>query len=166
MRRGFKSEANAIAREVWAELSLYRTSSLDVWRLAEHLDIPVIPLSSFHRTAPEAARLFLNGGQAMFQCSPGLPCSEARDVRSSSTMHMPRGAKPTTLDMSSRTDCYSTLPAQQSMGEAAACGIERQRKRRTGWAALYLYQKRPRFTSSDMGGRRVRRQQDMGSLQR
>ena len=66
MRRGFKSEANAIARETRAELSLNRTSPLDVWRLAEHLDIPVIPLSSFHRTAPDAADLFLNGGQGMF----------------------------------------------------------------------------------------------------
>ena len=66
MRRGFKTEANAIAREVRAELSLYRTSPLDVWRLAEHLEIPVVPLSTLHNAAPEAARLFLNGGQQMF----------------------------------------------------------------------------------------------------
>ena len=66
MRRGFKTEANAIAREVRAELYLARTSPLDVWRLANHLEIPVIPLSSFHKTAPDAASLFLNGGQGMF----------------------------------------------------------------------------------------------------
>ncbi len=66
MRRGFKTEANAIAREVRAELSLSRTSPLDVWRLAEHLEIPVLPLSSFHRVAPDATKLFLNGGQGMF----------------------------------------------------------------------------------------------------
>ena len=66
MRRGFKTEANAIAREVRAELSLSRTSPLNVWRLAEHLEIPVISLSSFHRAAPDATRLFLNGGQGMF----------------------------------------------------------------------------------------------------
>ena len=66
MRRGFKTEANAVAHEVRAELSLSRTSPLDVWRLAEHLEIPVIALSSFHRAAPDAARLFLNGGQGMF----------------------------------------------------------------------------------------------------
>ena len=40
--------------------------SLDVWRLAEHLAIPVIPLSGFHEAAPHAARLFLNGGEEMF----------------------------------------------------------------------------------------------------
>lgn len=66
MRRGFKTEANAIAREVRAELSLSRTSPLNVWRLAEHLEIPVRPLSSLQRAAPDAARLFLNGGQGMF----------------------------------------------------------------------------------------------------
>ena len=66
MRRGFKTEANAIAREVRAELSLSSTAPLDVWRLAEHLDIPVIPLSGFHEAAPHAARLFLNGGERMF----------------------------------------------------------------------------------------------------
>ena len=66
MQRGFKSEANAIAREARAELSLYHTSPLDVWRLAEYLEIPVVPLSTLHSAAPEAARLFLNGGQEMF----------------------------------------------------------------------------------------------------
>ena len=66
MRRGFKSEANAIAREVRTELSLSRTSPLDVWRLAEYLEISVVPLSTLHSAAPEAARLFLNGGQELF----------------------------------------------------------------------------------------------------
>ena len=66
MRRGFKTEANAIAREVRAELALSNTSPLDVWRLAEHLAIPVIPLSGFQEAAPNAARLFLNGGEELF----------------------------------------------------------------------------------------------------
>ena len=66
MRRGFKTEASALAREVRAELSLSPTAPLDVWQLAEHLEIPVIPLSSFHDAAPNAARLFLNGGEEIF----------------------------------------------------------------------------------------------------
>ena len=66
MRRGFKTEVNAIACELRAELSLTLTSPLDVWRLAEHLDIPVVPLSSLREQAPNAVRLFLNGGQGMF----------------------------------------------------------------------------------------------------
>ena len=66
MRRGFKSEANARAREVRAELSLPRTSPLGVRRLAEHLDIPLIPLSSFHLDAPDASRYFLREGEREF----------------------------------------------------------------------------------------------------
>ena len=66
MRRGFKTEANAIAREVRSELGLAPTSPLDVWRLAEHLEIPVFSLSSLRESAPLATGLFLNGGQDMF----------------------------------------------------------------------------------------------------
>ena len=66
MRRGFKTEANAIAREVRGELGLAPASPLDVRRLAEHLEIPMIPLSSLRETAPLAADLFLNDGQGMF----------------------------------------------------------------------------------------------------
>ena len=66
MRRGFKTEANTMAREMRVELLLSLTDPLDVWRLAEFLKIPVTPLSSFHEHAPNATRLFLNGGQNMF----------------------------------------------------------------------------------------------------
>ena len=66
MCRGFKTEANSIAREVRSEVGLAPTSPLDVWRLAQHLEIPVIPLSSLRESAPLAADLFLNGGQGMF----------------------------------------------------------------------------------------------------
>ena len=66
MRRGFKTEANSIAREVRSELGLAPTSPLEVWRLAQHLEIPVIPLSSLRESAPLATDLFLNDGQGMF----------------------------------------------------------------------------------------------------
>jgi Zn-dependent peptidase ImmA (M78 family) len=66
VRRGFKTEADAIAREVRGELGLALASPLDVWRLAEHLEIPVIPLSSLRESAPLAGDLFLNGSQGMF----------------------------------------------------------------------------------------------------
>jgi Zn-dependent peptidase ImmA (M78 family) len=45
MRRGFKSEAKAISREVREELGLRATEPLDPHALAEHLAIPVLPLS-------------------------------------------------------------------------------------------------------------------------
>ena len=66
MRRGFKAEAKAIAREVRDEMSLAPTSCLDPWRLAEHLCIPVIPMSSFIAAEPDAVRFYQNEGEAMF----------------------------------------------------------------------------------------------------
>ena len=66
MRRGFKSEANAIAREVRAELSLSRTSPLDMRKLADHLAIPLIPLSSFKRLVPNAVGYFSSHGEDQF----------------------------------------------------------------------------------------------------
>ena len=66
MRRGFKTEANAIAREVRKELGLATASPLDVWQLAEHLEITGISLSSLSEAAPLAAALFLNEGRGIF----------------------------------------------------------------------------------------------------
>jgi Zn-dependent peptidase ImmA (M78 family) len=46
LRRGFKTEANDIAREVRSELNLALIDPLDPWILACHLEIPVYTLSS------------------------------------------------------------------------------------------------------------------------
>jgi Zn-dependent peptidase ImmA (M78 family) len=54
LRRGFKTEANEIAREIRAELNLKSAEPLNPWRLAEHLAIPIIPLSAWRRHIPEA----------------------------------------------------------------------------------------------------------------
>lgn len=58
LRRGFKSEANGIALEIRNELELLPTDPLDPLKLAEHLAIPVIPLSAFKRQAPTMVRQF------------------------------------------------------------------------------------------------------------
>jgi len=58
LRWGFKSEANAIARQIREELGLLPTAPLDPWRLAKYLAIPVVPLSSFAEDAPRALRRF------------------------------------------------------------------------------------------------------------
>ena len=55
-----------MAREVRRELSLSPTSPLDVRQLADHLSIPILPLSSLGDAAPLAARFFLNGGESVF----------------------------------------------------------------------------------------------------
>jgi Zn-dependent peptidase ImmA (M78 family) len=59
LRRGFKSHANAIARDVRRELGLGDADRLNPWTLAEHLGIQVLPLSSFGEDAPHAADHFL-----------------------------------------------------------------------------------------------------------
>ena len=59
LRRGFKSEATALAQEVRAELGLSPLDRLDPRQLARHLDIPVATLSDFSATLPDA-RLFLS----------------------------------------------------------------------------------------------------------
>jgi Zn-dependent peptidase ImmA (M78 family) len=57
MRRGFKSEAKAISREVRDELGLRPVDSLDPHALAQHLAIPVVPLSQL-AGCEEAASYF------------------------------------------------------------------------------------------------------------
>ena len=66
MKRGFKSEANAIAREVRKKLLLTPSEPLDIWKLAEYLGIPLIPLSDFEDAAPSAVQFFTGEGEATF----------------------------------------------------------------------------------------------------
>ncbi len=47
LRRGFKAEADAYAREFRIELKLAAHHPLNMFSLAEHLAIPVLPLSHF-----------------------------------------------------------------------------------------------------------------------
>lgn len=66
LRRGFKSEANALAREIRADLGLAATDPLDPWQLAELLEIPVQPLSLLGVVAPGAVRHFQRRDRAAF----------------------------------------------------------------------------------------------------
>jgi hypothetical protein len=43
LRRGFKTEANDIAREIRGELGLRDVEPLDPWKLAAALEVRVIP---------------------------------------------------------------------------------------------------------------------------
>lgn len=49
-RRGFKSEANSIAREIRDELGLAATDALNSHQLARHLAVPVVALSELAPT--------------------------------------------------------------------------------------------------------------------
>jgi Zn-dependent peptidase ImmA (M78 family) len=58
LRRGFKSECNDIAREIRAELGLTLADPLDPWALADHLEIPVLPMCTLADVVPDAVRHF------------------------------------------------------------------------------------------------------------
>ena len=65
LRRGFKSEAAALAQEVRAELGLGPFDRLDPRLLARHLGIPVVPLSELSASLP-GVRHFLSVEQKAF----------------------------------------------------------------------------------------------------
>lgn len=56
-RRGFKTEANSLAADLRGELRLRPLDALDPFRLAQHLDIPVLPMSTFLAEAPAIVHL-------------------------------------------------------------------------------------------------------------
>ena len=66
LRRGFKSEANEIACETRRELCLAKSAPLSPWKLADHLEIPVVTLSSMRGLIPEAAQYFLSTNRGDF----------------------------------------------------------------------------------------------------
>jgi Zn-dependent peptidase ImmA (M78 family) len=57
LRRGFKSEAKARASEVRGELGIGECDQLNPHALAEHLAIPVLPLTGFLAQAPAVRHL-------------------------------------------------------------------------------------------------------------
>ncbi|MGR6331434.1 ImmA/IrrE family metallo-endopeptidase [Sphingomonas sp. XXL09] len=58
LRRGFKAEANALSREFRQELGIELHDPLCPYKLAEHLGVPVVPLSDFANDNPEAVAYF------------------------------------------------------------------------------------------------------------
>lgn len=65
LRRGFKTEAAALAREVRSELGLGSLDCLDPNGLARHLNIPIVPLSEYAVTVL-GARHFLSTEREAF----------------------------------------------------------------------------------------------------
>lgn len=66
LRRGFKSEADAYAREYRKELSLRFHDPLCPWRLAQHLEIPVDPLSAYKCEIPKDVAYFMEKARESF----------------------------------------------------------------------------------------------------
>lgn len=66
LRRGFKTEAHNIAREIRNELNLAPDAPLDPLELAEYLSIPVLTLSEMEKSAPFAVNYFSQAGSSEF----------------------------------------------------------------------------------------------------
>lgn len=69
LKRGFKAEANALARDMRGELGLAPHEPLSPWRLAEHLFIPIVKLSSLRRQIPEPVGFLMNDGVEFFSAA-------------------------------------------------------------------------------------------------
>jgi Zn-dependent peptidase ImmA (M78 family) len=66
MRRGFKKEAHELGDEVRQEIGLSAHDPLDPWLLAEHLLIPVWPLTAYQADIPDAIALLAGAEQRAF----------------------------------------------------------------------------------------------------
>lgn len=66
LRRGFKTEAEEYALEFRTELGLKGYAPLAPQKLAEHLEIPLLPLSSLRQKAPESVNFLLADGTTSF----------------------------------------------------------------------------------------------------
>lgn len=65
-RRGFKAEADAYARNLRAEMQLRAIDPLCPWKLADHLGISIINLSSLRSWAPMEVTYLLTHGAELF----------------------------------------------------------------------------------------------------
>jgi Zn-dependent peptidase ImmA (M78 family) len=66
LRRGFKTEANNYSREFRAEMGLKPHDPLCPWKLAELLEIPVLPLSEFRGEYPAETDYLTTVDQSCF----------------------------------------------------------------------------------------------------
>jgi len=69
LRRGFKAEANGLARDRRSELGLAPHEPLCPWRLAEHVCIPIVKLSSLRQHIPNEVGFLMNDGAEIFSAA-------------------------------------------------------------------------------------------------
>ena len=68
-RRGFKAEANQIAREIRTELGLKFSDPINPFELAKYLEIEVFSISEFRHLAPNAIKHFESSGKSEFSAA-------------------------------------------------------------------------------------------------
>jgi IrrE N-terminal-like domain len=72
MRRGFKTEARQICEQVRDELGLNQFQALDPWGLADHLDVPLLPLTDLSGEAPGCVATLSGPEQGAFSALVGF----------------------------------------------------------------------------------------------
>ena len=58
LRKGFKTEANQISKDIRQELNLAPEAPLNPWKLADYLGIPIWTMSEMRDSAPNAVNYF------------------------------------------------------------------------------------------------------------
>jgi Zn-dependent peptidase ImmA (M78 family) len=72
MRRGFKTEARQIGEQIREELGLNQLQALNPWDLADHLDVPVLPLTHLADEAPGCVQTLTGPEQSAFSALVGF----------------------------------------------------------------------------------------------
>jgi hypothetical protein len=143
LRRGFKSEANWLARNVRDELGIASHLPLCPWRLAELLGFPVISLSEFADSELDAV-IYLGSskGQRDFSAIT-LFNGNSRMIIHNDGHQLDRQALRTSLPMA----CCCTLQSHLLTTGDRVIMTPSSRRRRTGWGRHYWCPKKPPITS-------------------
>ena len=114
-RRGFKSAANATAREIRDELGLRALDRLDPMVLAKHLEVPVLTLSDLREDAPFAHRHFRQVEVGAFSAATILR-GPRRTIFHNDSHSVGRQASNVTHELSHAVLLHDSTPALDDRG--------------------------------------------------
>jgi Zn-dependent peptidase ImmA (M78 family) len=115
LRRGFKTEANDIAREIRQELRLAPTERLNPWTLARHLEIPVEPLGLMTEDVAFAVAHFTVGDPSAFSAVTVF-CGLARRIVHNDAHSLERQASNLAHELSHALLLHPPTPALDDRG--------------------------------------------------
>jgi Zn-dependent peptidase ImmA (M78 family) len=115
LRRGFKTEAMGVARDIRAELQVGPVDLFDPRILADHLAIPIVPLSDFAKEIPAAVRYFRSRGDGEFSAATIFAGTERLIVHNDA--HAPgRQANDLSHELSHALLFHEPKPALDALG--------------------------------------------------
>ena len=134
LRRGFKKEASELAEEVRGELRLGPFDCLDPRRLAQHLEIPIIPLSEYSDICKDAQYLFSIEPDAFSAVT--VFDNHQRLIMHNDSHSVPRRIV-TWLMSCPMVSYYTNLLLLSTRKPGVGSGTPRTKKRRTGLLENY-----------------------------